>query len=612
MGGAVDSARDPRGGSSRVIMPGPKVQLNPTTATPPLVATPSGESPADLLRQRETLLGFVESISSELELRPLLGQIVRFACELIGADRGTIGLFDARRNVFRTEAVYQMPPSELGAEMPPGVGLAGRVMLARGPVILDRYGDVEKPIRAGAMLDDAVIGVPIVLRGDVIGFFGIGSAAPGPGFPPARRFGQADADALAVFARHAAIAIDNARRYTHEQRRTERFQLVARVAHAITADLRLRDVLQTAADAIHQLLGYANVAIGLLEPDDPGTLVFRAMSGPQRAATETGFDEPVRIPVWSGIVGAAAVERRAVLVNDVASDPRYIPTPGLDGIVAQLALPIRLKDEALGVLSVESDSPFAPEDAAGLEIVADQLAVAIENARLYERGQRVAILEERQRLARELHDSVTQQLFGVTMVAQSLVSAVHRDPDEACRRSQRLLDLSRAALAEMRALLAELRPEEKIEPGFDVVEPLAGIGRVRRDGLPQALRNYTSGPQFEELEVRVETRGFRRQAEPVENALYWIAREALHNAVKHAQAHVVDVHLSSEGGMARLLVGDDGVGFDTERPHEPRADGSGLGLGSMRERAQVLGGHLSIRSAPGEGTRVSAAIPVAD
>jgi signal transduction histidine kinase len=320
----------------------------------------------------------------------------------------------------------------------------------------------------------------------------------------------------------------------------------------------------------------------------------------------------VRIPVRSGIVGAAAAERRAVLVNDVASDPRFIPTPGLDGIVAELALPIRLKDEVLGVLNVESDSPFAPEDVAGLEIVADQLAVAIENARLYERGQRVAILEERQRLARELHDSVTQQLFGVTMVAQSLVSAVRRDPDEACRRSQRLLDLSRAALAEMRALLAELRPEEKIEPGLDVVEPLAGIGRVRRDGLPQALRNYTGGPQFEELEVRVETRGFRRQPEPVENALYWIAREALHNAVKHAHARAVEVHLSSEGGMARLLVGDDGVGFDTERPQEPRTDGSGLGLGSMRERAQVLGGHLSIRSAPGEGTRVSAAIPVAD
>lgn len=541
-----------------------------TQATPAAgVDAGSGPTATELLRQRESLLGFVESISAELELRPLLTQIIHCACELIGADRGTIGLYDADRNVFRAEAVYGMPPGELGSEMPPGSGLAGEVMAAQGAVILDRYGDVEHPMRAGPILEDAVIGVPIVLRGEMIGFFGIGSAATADS-GPLRRFTVTDAEALGVFARHAAIAIENARRYTREQRRTERFQLVARIAHIITADLRLGDVLQNAADAIHQLLGYTRVAISLVEPDAPNHALFRATSG------EPAEDD------------AEAASRSA------------------------LALPIRVKERVLGLLEVENATPFTAEDAASLEIVVDQLAAAIDNARLYERGQRLAILEERQRLARELHDSVTQQLFGLTLMAQSLEPAWRRDAEEGARRSRRLLELSRTALAEMRALLAELRPEEAVQPTEETIEPLFGIGRVRRDGLPQALRAYAGGPQFDGLDVRLETRGFRRQAEVVENALYWIAREALHNALKHAQAKLIDVRLSSEDGMARLVVGDDGVGFDADAPHEPRMDGSGLGLASMRERAQALGGHLLIRSAPGEGTRISAAVPISE
>ncbi|MGH7553524.1 MAG: GAF domain-containing sensor histidine kinase, partial [Longimicrobiales bacterium] len=422
------------------------------------------------------------------------------------------------------------------------------------------------------------------------GFLGIGFAPRPDVGTPSRRFRHDDVDALAVFARHVAIAIDNARRYKGEQRRTERFELVARIAQTITADLRLRDVLQSAADAIHQLLGYSNVAIVLAETEEPGTPVFRAANTPEVSTDDAG-----------------AV---AVAGDGMSTGAGAVP-PALSG-ARSLALPIRLKDHVLGVLNIEDEDAFAPEDVAGLEIVADQLAVAIENARLYERGHRLAILEERQRLARELHDSVTQQVFGLTLVAQSLEPAWRRDPEEGARRAGRLLELSRTALAEMRGLLAELRPAESIEAEVEVIEPLAGIGRVRRDGLSQALRNYTTGPQFEELEVRVETRGYRRQAEALENALYWIAREALHNVVKHASARIVELRLASDNGVARLIVEDDGVGFDADAPLRPRPDGSGFGLASMRDRARALGGHLSIRSAPSSGTHVSVAVPLGD
>ncbi len=114
-----------------------------------------------LLRQQESLRQVIESISSELELRPLLTRIIRYASELIGADNGTIGLVDEQRQIVRTEAAYHMPEGEIGAEMPPGVGLAGQVFLAQQPVILSRYSDVEQPTLPG--LDEyAVIGLPIL------------------------------------------------------------------------------------------------------------------------------------------------------------------------------------------------------------------------------------------------------------------------------------------------------------------------------------------------------------------------------------------------------------------------------------------------------------------
>ena len=148
-------------------------------------------SPADLetiLRQQETLRQIIESISSELELRPLLTSIVQHACELLAADRGTIGLVDEERQLIRTEAVYKMPPDELGAEMPAGVGLAGQVLESKEPLILNQYGDLDKPTQAD-LVQDAVIGLPIFWRSRMIGFFGIGAAPP-------RNFSEQDVELL--------------------------------------------------------------------------------------------------------------------------------------------------------------------------------------------------------------------------------------------------------------------------------------------------------------------------------------------------------------------------------------------------------------------------------
>ncbi|MGH7443731.1 MAG: GAF domain-containing protein, partial [Longimicrobiales bacterium] len=411
-----------------------------------------------LLRQRDTLLGFVEAIAAELELRPLLTHIVQYACQLLGADRGSIGLVDQAGNLVRTEATYHMPPSELGNEMPLGVGLAGVVLRMQQPVILDRYGDVELPAQAEHH-DDAVIGVPILWQDRMIGFFGIGNS-PAPEGKPARHFKAADVEALQVFARHAAIAIVNARRYAEGQRRSERFELIARIGRVITAAPCVDDLLQNAAEAIHEALGFPNVVIAVADETVPGRLLIRAASGASRellatpdidavaallpegvvmrpvdGSTDPGAAREFVVPAGVGLLGAAALERRTIVCNDIAADPRYMPLPGMQQMQADMALPLLLGDQLLGVINLESAAVLTEEDRIGMQIVADQLAIAMENTRLYEHSTRLAALQERERIARDLHDSVAQQLFGLTMIAESIAPAWRRDRDEGERRA---------------------------------------------------------------------------------------------------------------------------------------------------------------------------------
>lgn len=569
-----------------------------------------------LTREHESLHAVIEAISGELELRPLLTSIVRHACELLRADDGTIGLVDETRGVVRTEAAYRMPASELGAEMGPGIGLAGSVLQQRAPVVLERYAEAPNPTQP-ELLDNAVLGVPILWRARLIGVFGLGARPP-------RRFDEDDVRTLELLARHAAVAIENARLYEREQRRSERLALIARVGQIITAGLDLEELLQRAADAIHELLGYPTVDVPLIDLEDPETLVVRVRGGRYKAL----ICHEDRLPVSSGIMGAAVRERRTQLVNDVLADPRYVrPPAGSVQMRAELAVPILLGSQVLGVLNVESDGAFAADDAASLQIVADHLAVAIRNARLFRSAQLLAVLEERQRLARDLHDSVAQMLFTVTLLAQAVGPAWRRDADEGERKLERMLELTRGALTEMRALLAELRPAEPVPELAHALGRLSSGARIREHGLAGALRSHLrevvrealahAAPRIagaERPRVRLRTRGWQALALEHEEVLYRIAQEALHNAIKHAGARRLEVTLRRRPGRACLRVRDDGHGFDVSaalrRAARGRRDGGGLGLLSMRERAEAIGGRLLVRSSPERGTRVDVLVPV--
>jgi signal transduction histidine kinase len=572
--------------------------------TEDLVQAPaSGQSTGQLrqlLRQQESVRAVVETISGELELQPLLESILRHACELIGAEHGTIGLVDPARDLIRTAASYRMPPGEDGAEMPRGVGLAGAVLERGTPVVLERYGDLAYPTQP-EFADHCVIGMPIEWHGRMIGFLGVG----GPG----SRLGAQEVETLALFARPAAIAIANAWRYEDERQRADRMALVARVARLVTADLRLEELLQRAADATHELLGFPNLAIPLIDPEQPGILVLTVKGGHYKRRIPGEY----RIPITTGLMGEAVRTRRPVLVNDVTADPRYLPTPGGEPGRAELAVPILLGDRVLGVVNVERDEPFSEEDAAIVGIIADQLAVAIENARLYASAQQVAVLEERQRLARELHDAVTQHLSSLTLIAQTLGPAYGRGREEGESRARRVVELSQVALDEMRVLLAELRPRAHDKHAGPEAEAPAGSARarLRHHGLAEALALLAGDVSCDALPVDADLTRYVPRPLAEEEALYRIAQEGLSNVVKHAGATYVQLQLATDGRTTVLTITDDGRGFTTsvEQTGEHAVQMGGLGLLTMRERATAIGATIRIDSAAGQGTTIEVVVP---
>jgi len=249
----------------------------------------------DATRRAESLRRVIESISGELALQPLLTRIIQCAVELIGADDGTISLVVEKQTgpVMRALAAYNLPQLEMGQEIGPGVGLSGLVLQQRRPIRLDRYSDLARPGLPDPD-DYAAIGMPIWWADQLIGFFGIGAAQP-------RRFDDDDIATLELFARHAAIAIENARRYEREQRRREQLTLIARIGRSLTADLSLDELLQSAADSIHELLVYPNVAIALIDPADPTTMMLRTFSGAYR--TMVGGEH--HLPISTGIMGGS-------------------------------------------------------------------------------------------------------------------------------------------------------------------------------------------------------------------------------------------------------------------------------------------------------------------
>ena len=354
---------------------------------------------------------------------------------------------------------------------------------------------------------------------------------------------------------------------------------------AVASQLSVDEVLQRLVDSARELAGARYAALGI--PDGDG--------GFRRFLVAGMSDELIEamgpLPRTHGMLGAVLHADGAYLTDNIHRDPRFRgwwPREHPD-MRSFLGVPIVARDEVIGAFYLtdkQGATCFVDGDREIIELLAAHAAIAITNARLYERSRELSILSERNRLALELHDVVSQKLFSLSLGAEAAATLLDRDPAAARTQIERVRDLARESLAELRSLILGLRPAD-----------------LERDGLEGALRKEVEMlGRVHGLAVSLEADGCagtgddRRDAEVLR-----IAHEAVHNAVRHAAAARVVVRLRDGDGRLTVEVADDGAGFD---PTDPELRSHHLGLTSMEERARELGGRLDITSEPGVGTTV--------
>jgi len=362
--------------------------------------------------------------------------------------------------------------------------------------------------------------------------------------------------------------------------------LVSQAVLAVSRQMPVREVLQVIVDSARTLAGASYAALGV--PDERGSFAEFVVSGLTAAEQRAIGPLPRQHGMLAELLRGAAAER----LPDITADPRYggwLPSAH-PPMGAFIGVPVRAGDEVLGIIFAASKATgeqFTARDEELLTLFAAHAAIALTNARLLADSRELAAVEERQRLARELHDAVSQKLFSIRAHVRAAAVLAERDPERATVAMSAVSELVADAQAELRAVIEGLAP-----PALD--------------GLVASLRRYADlAGRAHGVRVTVTGRSLPVLDPATEVAVYRVAQEALHNALRHSGGHHVTISVSGAARRVALEVTDDGAGFDPAS-----APGGGLGLASMRQRATAAGGTLRVTSAPGQGTTVRLEAPV--
>lgn len=390
-----------------------------------------------------------------------------------------------------------------------------------------------------------------------------------------------------------SVAAGTVKHMSNERSARGGIDAVSAAVLAMSRHREVRDVLQTIVTSARELVGAKYAALGV--PDDRGGFAQFVVDG----VSDEQWKRIGPLPRQHGILAAMLHDAAPQRLHDVRTDPRFEGWPSAHPELADfLGVPIVDGDEVLGALFLANEeccdphqgSAFTDDDEALLRTLAAHAAIALTNARLYERSRELTIAGERARIAHELHDAVSQKLFSLRLTAQAAATLVDRDPQRAKGELKEVARLAAEAADELRAVVVELRP-----------------AALEEDGLVAALRTHVQVlDRAHAARVAFTARSVRALPSAQEEALLRVAQEALHNALRHAHAGTVDVLLEGRGRGAVLRVRDDGRGFE---PTAVRRAGRHLGLVSMRDRAAGAGGRLTVDSAPGKGTVIEMEVP---
>ncbi|MFL7893136.1 MAG: two-component regulator propeller domain-containing protein [Anaerolineales bacterium] len=543
----------------------------------------------DRTKELAALNTIAVAVSSSLDLQRILDDALGEILETMQMDAGGIYLleeYDQNLTIEASQGLSEEFIAEIN-NLQVGEGFSGNV-IQNGEILVIPDVSADPHLTRSIVKDEgfhALVVLPLISRGKVLGTMFLMTHQY-------RTFVDKDVELLTAIGSQIGGAVENAKFFEHEHHRSEQFRVLAEVGRRISTILDVDEVLEEVVRLIRETFGYYHVAIGLVEGED---VVYRVGSGELWDNRQFHFT-PSRLKIGQeGLSGWVAATGTPLVVPDVSKEPRYVWMRGSQ-TRSEVTVPILVKGQVIGVLDTQSDkvNDFDDTDLAVLQSLAHQVGAAIENARLYAQAQQAAVLEERGRLARELHDAVTQTLFSASLLAEALPASWENDPQEGEKLLEELKQLNRGALAEMRTLLIELRPSALVEANFgDLLHQLAEAASGR-EGLP--------------IEVKVECECVLPP--DVHIALYRIAQEAVNNVVKHARANQVSIHVSCSHCAAKkfgeekpkeiiLEIRDDGKGFEQGPLQHDH-----LGLGIMQERAQDIGARLQVKSEPGAGTHI--------
>ena len=359
---------------------------------------------------------------------------------------------------------------------------------------------------------------------------------------------------------------------------------------AITADASLERVLNKLVTAAQDLAGATYAAVGVPESEGDTFARFITVGMSDELVERLG-----PLPRTHGLLAAMLTETDPHRTQDITQDPRFRgwwpeEHPNMRSF---LGVPIVARGRVIGAFYLtdkQGGGSFSVEDEDRIALLAAHAAVAIENAALLEASRTAALADERDRMARELHDALNQSLFGLTLTSRAAASHLTSDPGRAADELDEVQKLARQALAELREVVTGLRTSD-----------------LRRDGLVAAIRSDVALlDRVHDADVSFQFSGDLGVDDVVEHEIYRIVQEALTNALRHAQADDVVVRLTAGSDATVVEISDDGSGFEPEalgiRSHR-------LGLTSMEERATAVGGTLEIDSGPDAGTTVRLRVP---
>lgn len=406
-----------------------------------------------------------------------------------------------------------------------------------------------------------------------------------------REFSAHDQRVAVALADQAAVGIERALLYAGVQERASQLAGLYEIGKVIAATLDQEELYEVLYRETRRLMDADVFTVSLYQPGEEVQRLVYQIDGGQRLPAET-------LPAQTGLTGYVMRTRRPLLASRDEAEALGIqllraahPDQASQSL---LSVPMTREERVLGAIAAQSHraSAYTPQHLELFEAIANQAAIAIENAQLQRRALDLAVIEERTRLARELHDSVTQMLFSITLTLQASRVLLQRNPTQAEQQLDKAQQTAQEALAEMRALIHQLRPAS-----------------MRDRGLVGALSSYLDAyRQRTGLEVIFQHEGEATLTDAQEQALFRITQEALNNVFKHAEARQVQVRLVSEPGAVTLAVRDDGKGLPATPPAGKPAT---WGITGMRERAELLGGTFAIESSNGGGTLIQVRLPVA-